>query len=337
MANALLGRGNYADAVTHFRGEIDRNRAEAMPYLAAVHQIMDDKNPGLAAKFATQMQKAGLTEEAERKPQIKHAPASGIVAGGTGNDALTGGSGEDTVKPRSGSNGTPDQTNGGQQVADAEDLLMLPLLLGAGAVIGGAVGQQGKPKPEVTQPQSPPSYPNIPPAPPPTGTPPSVSQPKPIEANGSGAPASDPQRPSILIFPQPEGNPGGNVLENRKGSPSTQEHIGKVKDEFLDAHPGSQHIGGGPLPEYHVPGPGKNLPALGEGDGRPRGGFTDLTFKMPDGSYTHIQTVDVDPRTGKPTVRELDNAERIRKLLERNQARHQIILVPKPGKARQDR
>jgi peptidoglycan hydrolase-like protein with peptidoglycan-binding domain len=62
MAEALLGRSDYADAVTHFRGEIGRNRAEAMPYLASVHQTMNEKNPELAAKFAGEMQKAGLAD-----------------------------------------------------------------------------------------------------------------------------------------------------------------------------------------------------------------------------------------------------------------------------------
>lgn len=62
MAEVLLGRGDYADAITHFRGEIGQNRGADMPYLAAVHEIMGDKNPGLAAKFATQMRAAGLTE-----------------------------------------------------------------------------------------------------------------------------------------------------------------------------------------------------------------------------------------------------------------------------------
>lgn len=62
MAQALLGRSDYADAITHFRGEIGRNRAEAMPYLASVHQTMNEKNPELAAKFAGEMQKAGLAE-----------------------------------------------------------------------------------------------------------------------------------------------------------------------------------------------------------------------------------------------------------------------------------
>lgn len=67
MAQALLGRSDYADAVTHFRSEIGRNRAEAMPYLASLHQTMNEKNPELAAKFAGEMQKAGLAQEAEGK------------------------------------------------------------------------------------------------------------------------------------------------------------------------------------------------------------------------------------------------------------------------------
>ena len=79
MADVLLGRGDYGDAITHFRGEIGRNRAEAMPHLAAVHEIMGDKNPALAAKFATQMQKAGLAAEAEaeaeKRPEAVSQPA----------------------------------------------------------------------------------------------------------------------------------------------------------------------------------------------------------------------------------------------------------------------
>lgn len=48
MADALLGKGDYADAITHFRGEIGRNQNATMPYLAAVHEIME-KAGGSAA------------------------------------------------------------------------------------------------------------------------------------------------------------------------------------------------------------------------------------------------------------------------------------------------
>lgn len=74
MADVLLGKGDYADAITHFRGEVGRNRAEAMPYLAAVYEIMGEKNPAQAAKFATQMQKAGLAETLEKKPETAPIP-----------------------------------------------------------------------------------------------------------------------------------------------------------------------------------------------------------------------------------------------------------------------
>lgn len=75
MAEVLLGRGNYADAITHFRGEIGRDRTEAMPYLAAVHEIMKEKNPAQAASFATQMQKAGLVAEAEKNTMEGSSPS----------------------------------------------------------------------------------------------------------------------------------------------------------------------------------------------------------------------------------------------------------------------
>ncbi|MBI2239251.1 MAG: hypothetical protein HYU59_00450 [Magnetospirillum gryphiswaldense] len=63
----LLGRSDYQDAVTHFRGEVARDRVGSMPYLAAVHKEMVVRDPGLAGKFATQMRAAGLTED-ERPP-----------------------------------------------------------------------------------------------------------------------------------------------------------------------------------------------------------------------------------------------------------------------------
>jgi len=63
MAEALLGQGDYADAVKHFRTD----KSATMPYLAAVHGIMADKSPMQAMKFAKQMNEAGLTEAPEKK------------------------------------------------------------------------------------------------------------------------------------------------------------------------------------------------------------------------------------------------------------------------------
>jgi hypothetical protein len=65
MANALLGRSDYQDAIKHFQGEIARDRAASMPHLAAVHEEMTARNPDLADRFATQMRAAGLTEEGQ--------------------------------------------------------------------------------------------------------------------------------------------------------------------------------------------------------------------------------------------------------------------------------
>lgn len=66
MAEVLLGKGDYADAVKHFRTD----RSATMPYLAAVHGIMAEKNPMQAMKFATQMREAGLAmaEDAPEQP-----------------------------------------------------------------------------------------------------------------------------------------------------------------------------------------------------------------------------------------------------------------------------
>ena len=86
------------------------------------------------------------------------------------------------------------------------------------------------------------------------------------------------------------------------------------------------------MKEYYAPGPGHGFPLPGRetGDGRKLSGRTDLTIKSPDGThFKHYQTVDVD-RNGKPTKRELDNAERIwRNLRNEDGYVHYIILVPK--------
>jgi peptidoglycan hydrolase-like protein with peptidoglycan-binding domain len=70
MADVLLGKGDYADAITHFRTD----QSATMPYLAAVHEQMRDKNPMAAMKFATQMQKAGLAMAADGEGANDPAP-----------------------------------------------------------------------------------------------------------------------------------------------------------------------------------------------------------------------------------------------------------------------
>ena len=72
--------------------------------------------------------------------------------------------------------------------------------------------------------------------------------------------------------------------------------------------------------EYHIPGPGRAFKV----DSRRGGRFSDLTFETPDGKTVHIQSVDVDTN-GKPTKRELDAAESIRRAVENAN----IILISK--------
>lgn len=71
MAEVLLGKGDYADAVKRFRTDRDAT----MPYLAAVHEQMRDKNPMQAMKFATQMREAGLAMVADA-PEPPTPPAT---------------------------------------------------------------------------------------------------------------------------------------------------------------------------------------------------------------------------------------------------------------------
>ncbi|HSG71881.1 MAG TPA: hypothetical protein VLA12_15805, partial [Planctomycetaceae bacterium] len=59
--------------------------------------------------------------------------------------------------------------------------------------------------------------------------------------------------------------------------------------------------------------------------GRKGGTFVDLSFQTPTGKTVHIQTVDIDPKTGKPTQAELDAADRIRK----SGKKVDVILIPK--------
>src|SRR5690606_38065947 len=86
--------------------------------------------------------------------------------------------------------------------------------------------------------------------------------------------------------------------------------------------PDWKHIAGGrnkdtgeEIPELWIPGPQKAMEELlgQKVDGRPGGKFVDLTFKnTKTGQIVHVQTVDLD-KNGKPTKRELDNAEVIRR------------------------
>lgn len=152
-------------------------------------------------------------------------------------------------------------------------------------------------------------------------------------------PAARPE-PTIEIYPGADdfAKRMGAIVEQRKERVETAEQIDQLLKDALGENKGWEHINGGrdskgnEVKEFYAPGPGTAFPRPGRetGDGRKLSGYTDLTIKSPDGKhFKHYQTVDVD-YNGKPTQRELDNAERIRRSLINDRGEfHHIILVPK--------
>jgi len=151
-------------------------------------------------------------------------------------------------------------------------------------------------------------------------------------------PIAEGAKPQILIFPDMSGELDSFLTEeSRRGNDATRDHLDLVREWFLSQYPDWKHVGGGrdrksaeQKSEQHVPGPGiafKDEEGK-HGDSRPGGKWADLTFESPKGMVIHIQTVDVD-KNGKPTERELDNAEAIRRA-----TRETVILIPKPTRKR---
>jgi hypothetical protein len=130
--------------------------------------------------------------------------------------------------------------------------------------------------------------------------------------------------PTIEIYPVPDDiSTSGNIVK-RKGNEATRKELERVRDYFISK--GWEHEAGGrepesgeEIPEYWTPNPAKDF----GGDGRRGGNYSDITFIMPNGRRVHIQSVDVN-KDGKPTHRELENADRIRK-----RTGESVILVPK--------
>jgi RHS repeat-associated protein len=93
-----------------------------------------------------------------------------------------------------------------------------------------------------------------------------------------------------------------------RGKDVTRSHIDKERDRILSenadwqhTHGGTDRVTGAPKPELHIPGPGGGQ----EGSTRP-----DLTFKKPDGSFHHHNTVDTNS-DGTMTDREAQNLARL--------------------------
>ena len=160
-----------------------------------------------------------------------------------------------------------------------------------------------------------------------------------------------PERPGIFIFPMPDA-PLWDDIQERNETEKTKKEIDALRDHEAKKPDGWKHKYGGrdkktgdDIKEYRVPGPGYAFPLSGRetGDGRKKSAYTDLTMVSPDGlSFRHYQHVDVD-RNGKPTKRELDNAERIRRALNGKtndqgiREHHDIILVPKKWQMKKGR
>jgi RHS repeat-associated protein len=151
-------------------------------------------------------------------------------------------------------------------------------------------------------------------------TPPTPSE-KPVELNkpkeNSSGGKIDSQE-NLNKDTKKSGSPG------RRGSQQTQDHIDRVRDDFLNGNPDQKHVAGGrdqvtgqPLPEEHIPGPDPTNPNKG-------GSFPDLTFEDKDGNRTRINTVDTN-KNGTETARERRNADRIQE-----QTGEPVITIPKP-------
>lgn len=236
------------------------------------------------------------------------------------------------------------------QVAAAPAAALLPWLLGSGAAV--ATGELMRRKAEEIMRNNGGTLPPLFPAEPEPPTPPSERPDTSIKPNREEFPATPPRAPQKLENPaaRPEPTieiyPGaddftkrmGAIVEQRRERVETAEQVDYLRDQVLKENKGWEHIYGGrnksgrEVSEYYAPGPGKAIPRPGRntGDGRKLSGYTDLTIVSPDGKhFKHYQTVDVD-RNGKPTRRELDNAERIRRnLRNKDGIIHEIFLVPK--------
>jgi hypothetical protein len=186
---------------------------------------------------------------------------------------------------------------------------------------------------------------------PPRGTPPFPAEPpeelkptpekiraEPAEPAIQKGPEIEEARPGVFIFPDLSGELDDfMIVEDRRGNERTRAGLEKVRDYFLGTvfggNPDWKLFAGGRDPktgeekrEEWIQGPQKDFePLLGiKIDGRKGGKFVDLTFKNHrTGEIVRVQTVDGD-KHGKPTQRELDNAEIIRK-----RARGKLYLIVK--------
>ncbi len=170
--------------------------------------------------------------------------------------------------------------------------------------------------------------------------------PQPVELPDLSQPLPKHDKPTIFVLPAPKPGEFGDGIVERKGNEATRKELERIRDYFEQVK-GWEHVAGGRYSprhedvqkgrkkageeqeERHIPGPGT---AFDKGDSRPGGHFTDLTFIDERGRTIHIQSVDVD-KNGKPTRRELNNAERIR----RAEKNTDVFLIPKGAQLKRNR
>lgn len=132
----------------------------------------------------------------------------------------------------------------------------------------------------------------------------------------------------MYICPDPAGLRGGyNVYQYglnpvnwvdplglcRRGNQATQNHMDRVRDQFLAENPGFELVSGGRDPTTGRQISEHYLPPLTPGTGRSGSSFVDMRFENPTtGEVVHVQTVDAQA-TGPcgMSQREWDNANRI--------------------------
>ncbi len=251
----------------------------------------------------------------------------------------------------------------GSQVAMGPAAALIPPLLGAvartaignsartaaGAAAAGAAGSlitnsnkgKGQEQPQKRTDQAP-SFPPMPGIEPPDTPLPDRTEsiPQPVELPDFSGSLPKTIKPTIFVLPAPEPGEFGDSIVERKGNEATRKELERIRDYFEQVK-GWKHVAGGRYSPLHdlVRDGEKNAGdeqnerhIKGYFNGLKGGHFTDLTFIDDRGRTVHIQSVDVD-KNGKPTQRELDNAEKIRRATENED----ILLIPKGAQLTRNR
>jgi len=147
--------------------------------------------------------------------------------------------------------------------------------------------------------------------------------------------------PTVFVWPGPEAGWVGDGNVVRLGKEAARKELERIRDFFRKG--GWQHIAGGRFapddPEVlagraEAGAERKEHHIRGLFGGLTGGHFSDLTFTDGRGRILHVQSVDVD-RNGRPTRRELDNAEKIRRMADGKEV--YVLLIPKGAQLERNR